>query len=467
MGPGGHFQPVTGPEEFWRSAAFATADDVAGEGVVDVLGSTFAFPPEDWSLPGEPRLRRFHLHYGEEVLGWARRGDREQARQGLEAWMEGNPPRPDDAWHPYPLSTRVGNWVAALSLMPELADSTVTRSLRRQLRYLRRNIEDDVLGNHVIRNARALVLAGTALNDGPALRHGLELLRREVPEQVLPDGGHYERSPVYHLLVLRDLLEIRAAVEAPWLDEPLERMQAFAAAATRPDGSALPFNDAPVELAPSLSLPAVPKGLSVFPDTGLVTVLDGDLWLAVDCGAPAPVYLPPHAHADTLSFELWHRGEPVVVDPGSYTYDAGADRNWFRGTRAHSTVALDGRDQFELWGAFRAGPFPKVELLRADPGGIEAAVSWAGGAKHLRRLTWTSEEVRVEDDVIGLGRRRIASRLQLASDAVVEALGPLPPQRVEGWVSDRLFSRREAAAFECEGELELPVSMGWIIRLAG
>ena len=67
---------------------------------------------------------------------------------------------------------------------------------------------------------------------------------------------------------------------------------------------------------------------------------------------------PAHAHADALSFQLWADGRPVVVDPGMPTYDAGAERDWFRGTRAHSTVAIDG-DQFEPWGAFRSGPLPR------------------------------------------------------------------------------------------------------------
>ena len=73
-------------------------------------------------------------------------------------------------------------------------------------------------------NARALVLGGRALGDAAALERGLALLGRELPEQVLSDGGHYERSPVYHLVVLRDLLEVRAASEAAGLDEPIERI---------------------------------------------------------------------------------------------------------------------------------------------------------------------------------------------------------------------------------------------------
>jgi len=40
------------------------------------------------------------------------------------------------------------------------------------------------------------------------LGKGLSILAREVPEQVLDDGGHFERSPMYHSIILEDLLDL-------------------------------------------------------------------------------------------------------------------------------------------------------------------------------------------------------------------------------------------------------------------
>jgi hypothetical protein len=115
------------------------------------------------------------------------------------------------------------------------------------------NVEDDVLGNHLIRNIRALVLGGTSFGSADLTRRGIELLRRELPEQVLRDGGHYERSPSYHLVVLRDLLEIQAASPHSWLADAIARMGIFAAALARPDGAPALFNDGTVD-APRLEL---------------------------------------------------------------------------------------------------------------------------------------------------------------------------------------------------------------------
>jgi hypothetical protein len=419
----------------WTTSAFAAADLVAGDGAVTVLAKTFAFPFTQWSLPGEPRLRRFHAQYGDEVLGWARRGEVAAAQAALEDWRAANPPRPGDAWHPYTVSTRVGNWIAALSLAPELASSATVESLRRQLAYLDRNVEDDVLGNHVIRNARALVLGGAALDERRWLEQGLALLRRELPEQVLPDGGHYERSPVYHLVVLRDLLEVREATGEGWLEEPIERMRRFAAALTRPDGRPALFNDGALDLAPALDLPAAPEGLAVFPETGYVVVRRGRIWLAFDCGPPAPAFLPAHAHADALSFQLWVDGRPAVVDPGAFTYEPGPDRDWFRSTPAHSTLAVGGRDQFELWGAFRAGPLPQVRLLSADP--LEAEVV-ANGVTHRRHVVFDAETLEIDDEVSSGGSALVES-LPLAPEAALDVEPAHDP--AEGWLAEHMLAR--------------------------
>jgi hypothetical protein len=437
-------EPVAGARELWASAAFEASS-----------------PPD-----ASTRLGRFHRQYGDDVLAAARAGDVAEARRLVATWIEAHPPHPGDAWHPYPLSTRVGNWIAALTLVPELASPELSRSLWRQLRRLGRNVEDDVLGNHVIRNARALVLGGAAFGAAELTRRGIAILRREVPEQILRDGGHYERSPAYHLVVLRDLLEIQAVSPHSWLAEAIARMRDFAAALARPDGAPTLFNDGTVD-APRLELPEPRTGLSVLGDSGFVVVRDGPLWLAFRCGVAAPRFLPAHAHADALSFQLWWDGRPVVVDPGTYTYEPGADRAWFRSTRAHSTVVVDGRDQFRLWGAFRSGPLPKVALRYARENAVEASVVLPGRIRHVRRIEWEGNDVRVFDTLEGKGRHRVVSRLVLAPHAPdLELLADGRGIGAEtGWVSERFGERVETAVNVLSAELELPAALGWRVRL--
>ena len=435
--------PPAGPLELWRSDAFEPVR-LEGEG-------------------GE-RLRVFHDHYGEDALRCAREGDAAGARTAMEAWIDAHPPRRGDAWHPYPLSTRVGNWLAALALVPDAHTEGIRVSLWRQLLHLERNVEHDVLGNHVIRNARALVLGGAAFGSSRVRDRGEELLARELPEQVLPDGGHYERSPVYHLVVLRDLLEIDAAAPGVVPAEVLARMRRFGAALARPDGDPALFNDGGLDLAPRLDLPAPEEGLTVFPETGYAVWRRDGLWLAFDCGAPSPPYLPAHAHADALSFQLWLDGRPVVVDPGTFTYEAGAERDWFRGTAAHSTVAVGG-DQFRLWGAFRSGPLPRVELLEANEAELAAAVEYRG-IRHERRLRLDGDRLLVRDRIDGGGRRFVVSSLPLAPGSWLEAAAVGATARRESRpVSERFFERTDAPALVVAEERALPTELGWDIPL--
>jgi Heparinase II/III-like protein/Heparinase II/III N-terminus len=427
--------PLVANEALWRSPAFEP-------------GSARPDPAS--------RLASFHAGYGEDVLAAARAGA--NVRPAIASWIASNPPRPGDPWHPYVLSTRVGNWLAALTLQPAAVDPRIADSLWLQLEHLARNVEDEVLGNHVIRNARALVLGGAAFEDERLLKVGRALLGRELPEQVLADGGQYERSPAYHRLVLRDLLEVEPFAD---VGDVLPRMRAFAAATSRPDGAPALFNDGGLDLAPVLQLPEPRAGSTILADSGFAIERRDDLWLAFRCGALGPPYLPAHAHADALSFQLWRRGRPLVVDPGMPTYEAGPERNGFRGTAAHATVAVGG-DQFELWGAFRSGPLPEVEL-----DGELAAVARYRGITHRRAIELGPNHVVVHDEIDGRGRHHLTSSLPVAPGAEldVEPHGPLPLRIEDRVVAERLGERVPSRAYVVDGAMTLPVELGWTIRL--
>src|SRR5690606_13087772 len=89
--------------------------------------------------------------------------------------------------------------------------SAAVHSLAMQARYLRRRLEIHLLGNHLWANAKALVFAGAFFTGDESagwLHKGAALIGRELDEQILPDGGHFERSPMYHAIVLEDVLDL-------------------------------------------------------------------------------------------------------------------------------------------------------------------------------------------------------------------------------------------------------------------
>jgi hypothetical protein len=90
-----------------------------------------------------------------------------------------------------------------------------------------------------------------------------------------------------------------------------------------------------------------------------------------DCGPLGMRPMAGHGHADALSFALYLNGTPVFIDPGTYTYyKKGAWRDYFRGSSAHNTMRMDGRDQSLFGGLFLA-------LKQAEAGCDE----WTEGEK--------------------------------------------------------------------------------------
>jgi hypothetical protein len=198
-------------------------------------------------------------------------------------------------------------------------------------------------------------------------------------------------------------------------------------------------------------------------------VRDGALWLAFRCGVAAPSFLPPHAHADALSFQLWWHGAPVVVDAGSSMYEPGPQRDWERGTAAHSTVRVDGRDQFRVWGAFRSGPLPRVRLLRAEARLLEASVELPGGIRHVRRLEWDAGVVTVHDVLEGSGTHEVERRILWApaqSAADLDAEGTAVETEVAS-CSDGPGRRVETTASVLRERLQLPARLRFRLLLKG
>lgn len=217
--------------------------------------------PIDWHLADSPEvahLWRFCLHYHEYLVGLAAHGLRtgqaaalQRAWDIVRQWIDADPPEepraPCDAWHPYCISRRLPAWMVLWAASPPqgpLADR-VLQSFAAQAAFLERNLEWDLGGNHLLENLRALLLAGTFL-DGPAASRWLQraraLLPRELAEQILPHGEHFERSPMYHAQMLDALLDIRDATGA--LDAGLPaicqdyalRMGRFLDSILHPDG---------------------------------------------------------------------------------------------------------------------------------------------------------------------------------------------------------------------------------------
>lgn len=399
------------------------------------LNDTQSLEGHGWDDPALPKLWRYNQHYFDDLAAEGAEARRAWQVALVERWVSENPPGRGTGWEAYPTSLRIANWVKGAWRGAVLSPAAV-QSLAAQARWLSRRIEVHLLGNHLVANAKALVFAG-AFFAGPEaegwLATGLDLLARELDEQVLADGGHFERSPMYHLLILEDLLDVlnvlaHAVPDAPgagtrrvaWAARA-GGMLAWARALRHPDGEIAFFNDAALGIAPSsaaieayaaaLGVSAPPAGdgaLVHLASSGYVRLAAGDAVALLDVALLGPDYLPAHGHADTLSFELSLGSERVIVNGGTGEYGTGAERQRQRGTAAHSTVEVAGADSSEVWGGFRVARRARpigCRCTRADALEVTCAhdgyARLAGAPVHERRWRLAPGVLAVRDAVRG------------------------------------------------------------------
>ena len=422
----------------WPTLAVLRTRGIRLLGVSKRLGD-----PLDWEQAKMPLLWRLHLHYWDWAWGLTADTDRADARAifaGLwRSWTTASSFGRGDAWLPYPVALRAWSWCGLYHDL--VAGSDLEHSYIRELSvhtgFLRRHLETDVGGNHLIKNLKALAGLAVFFADDRLLRFALRQLVRQLPEQVLSDGGHYERSPAYHCQVLADLIDVDALIRAaghaavPDLTTAIAQMRRWLGCVLGPDAKLPMLNDGyPVAdglldaLRPG---PPPDSPLLRMSATGLVRANVGAWYLLADAGAPCPDGLTGHAHADTLGCLVYAFGAPLLVDTGTSTYEPGAVRDYERSTAAHNTVEVDGADSTEVWGAFRAGRRARVHRLvtqhEADGVSIEAEHdgfrALSGRPCHRRRWQLTKAGLRVDDLVIGRGDHSVAVHWHLAPGAAV------------------------------------------------
>jgi uncharacterized heparinase superfamily protein len=433
------FTPLdaTKPERWPRLAQLASGR-ITLLGVVRDLGE-----PTQWQHADAPQLWRYHLHYWDWAWGLAAEADRGIARGMFarlwQSWQASCPFGQPDAWLPYPTALRAWSWcglyrdlVAGSDLEP-----VFLREVAAHAGFLRRHLESDVGGNHLIKGLKALAGLGVFLRDERLLTRALERLTAQLAVQVLPDGGHYERAPAYHCQVLADLIDVSNLLSAagrapaPRLALAIAQMRRWLGTVLAPDGAVPLLNDGyPVPDAVVAALQPEPTAgapLVSLADTGLIRASVGGWHLIADVGAPCPDELPAHAHADTLGCLLYVDGTPLLVDTATSTYTPGQVRSYERSTAAHNTAEVDGADSTEVWGAFRAGRRARVHGPAAS-GGARRVIAEAahdgyrrlpGHPVHRRRWTLTGAGLQVNDEVTGGRRHEVVVRWHLAPGAAV------------------------------------------------
>ena len=395
-----------------------------------LLNHKEVFDGSNWDYKKCSPLWNFNLQYFEYGIALAADFYKHKKQEMLEVfkkywqcWLKS-----DDTykWHPYTISLRIKNLLIAREIFGNSLDEEFDRefyaSIYNQYRYLEKNQEKHILGNHYFENLCTLVICSDLFGESKKNKSFLRIFLKEIKEEILPDGMHFEKSFMYHKLILEDLFRIRRLAlpkeAAEYIDFAISKMCDALATGEKGFNRTPLFNDSGDNVAKSkdslIKLYKNQYGEAVNENidlsaSGYYQIADENKVILIDAGYPGPDYIPGHVQCDALSFELCIGGMPLFVNSGTGMYQ-GKLRKYFRSTEAHNTVTINGYQQSECWSEHRVGR--RISDVKGSISGSKFKGSYRNylGELHKRKIEFKDNSLFVLDSTGKLGDK-IVSRL--------------------------------------------------------
>lgn len=324
----------------------------------------------------------------------------------------------------YPISLRGINWIKFFSAN-KIKDDAYDNSLYAQYNILYKNLEYNILGNHLLENGFSLLFGAFYFKDQVLYEKAYKIILSEMNEQILKDGGHFELSPMYHQIILDRVLDCINLMQNNkyfpsqeelllLLQEKSRQMILWLNAMTFNSGEIPLFNDSTKEIAPTtseLNDYAVALGIITedkirnFQSTSCGTYLGDSGYrrfnslnyeCIIDVGPIGPDYQPGHGHADTFGLVLNIKNDPFIIDPGISTYDNNKLRLEEKGTRMHNTVSVKDQNSSDIWSSFRVGQRAKVTILKAEDNYVCAMHDGYKKIGSIHQREWKFQENMIE-----------------------------------------------------------------------
>lgn len=378
---------------------------------------------DSWYVPGASHLWNYNLHYLEFLVPLAEKycltGKEEYKEKIIEiivSWIK-EAESSVDAYEPYTISMRIPNMLIVMELLHEMDKNLVQKiydSLYSQYRYLLKNPELGLLANHYFENCKTIIISSILFGELDVYHVYFDLFLKQIKEQILQDGLHYERSLMYHKIILEDILRIYSVLQSfhYYLDAekliPTIKIMAEALEGVEYGFDHTPlFNDAGDNVGkPRTALLKVCRSIcgeisikrTTLPDAGYYRLDHGKYAVIFDCGDIGPQYMGGHAHNDCLSFELSINGKVVFTNSGTGQYQ-GSMRTFFRSAVSHNTIMIDNREPSELWGEHRVAR--RIRDIRAVSGELSVAGQFKSYQEDCfrRELKWEDNCLIVTDKV--------------------------------------------------------------------
>ena len=449
-----HFDPVHGkraPRKPWYQIPFLDFDQIGDHKII-------------WEL-------NRHQHLVTLAQAWQSTKDDRFRAEILAQWID---------WqheNPYPIGI---NWASALEVAFRALswlwvrhflgdfDDDLLSALHLHGWYIERFLSTYFSPNtHLLGEGVALFSIGLLcpqIADAPRWQaRGWKIVLQQAETQVRPDGFHFEQSVYYHIYALdflgfaRTLAARNALIIPASLDRTIEQMRealALLSQTGRPpnfgdDDGGRVIGSPPRPVAPS------PPRSAALPSTGIYAMTAQHSQLFIDAG-PQGALTAGHGHADALSIQLITNGRPVLIDPGTFCYVC-PERDRFRGTAAHNTLQVDGRDQAHPNGPFAWTGIPETtvdrwhtsetfDVFAGHHNGYHPVIHhrWVFG---LKNKFWLVRDLVTESRPLGSGHRLEINWhfLDERDIAILPPTGHNWSRSVERWDWSPVYGKKEPA----------------------
>jgi len=479
----------TGPEIDWRRDYL--------HGITTGLDYFRRVPYLDFSRVGDHKVV-WELNRHQHLPVLTGRGEyMEEAFRQLDSWMRANPFQRGINWcSALEVAFRALSWarfwqLAGAEMPPDLRERFLT-ALYRHGRHLELNLSIYFSPNtHLLGEAVALHAVGVWFPEWPRAaqwrKTGDRIVREAMRRQVRNDGSHFEQSLYYHVYALDFfLLHSRLAGPDPEYDANLRRMAEFLHAVMGParvlpiigddDGGRLshPYGDRAAfgrETLKAGQVGDLPHRSHLFKDSGIAVMVAGDVHIVVKAGGFGEGS-GGHSHSDVLSLVVRSGDREVLIDPGTFTYVSDpVERDAFRGSAAHNTIRIDGRDQAVPAGPFRWRDKPAVQVhewsTARDRDVLEASCAYAGFT-HRRRIVFHKPgRLVIVDSVAGPeGEHTVEQFWHLGSVAEARRFRfSVDPEMIDGRRSRAFAAREKAPILRVKVKATLPLRLETTLEL--
>lgn len=368
----------------------------------------------------------------------------------IKKWLNEPPQKNDLAWETYSTCERVANLLTWISFIPidkrsEVVPTTIPEFLQVSIEWIFAHLEfyAKQTGNHILNNARALIMGGAVVKNETAMQTGILILQQMLPILIQPDGFLRERSSHYQLIVLTWLLDAFtfaqnsktfSATEIAFLQDTIKRMCNAASIFCDHLGYLQAYIG---DISPDMTPLNTARRLKIcYPDywplPSKINQSINDDWHLLVCernkvllNCPRgqyPKQFPSHAHGDITSFVWVFNDTPILIDTGRSRYTKDPISSLQKSAVGHNVALVNNLaplcESFVLNGNWWPLPYAAASItvetnknaITIEHNGFKRATPVK---KHTRKIDLFADAIQVCDHFTGAGQVYITLLWQL------------------------------------------------------